>query len=535
MNFTLGVLLSLSFVITVLGLFVFIWAQSSGLLKMGPSAAEVIFAQGEIGHAETYAGVSGHERVGGAASADAAELQDRLRADRSSSAAALAFIASSVGWLLLGSVFGMLASLNFQVPDWLSTSPLITFGRTRVVHLNIVTYGWASMAGIGVALWLFPRLLKTRLAGARFAIAGAVLWNLGVAAGCAAILFGWSDGLEWLEIPWQIGMLLAIAGALAAVPLLLTLRRRTVDHLYVSVWYLAAALLWFPILYAVAKVPHVHFGVESAIVNWWFAHNVLGLWLTPLGLGAAYYLIAKIVGRPIHSYNLSLIGFWALAMFYSQAGIHHLIGGPVPEWIVTVSVVQSVMMVVPVIAVAINHMMTLRGHGAALKQSYPLRFIALGSALYTLVSMQGSLEAIRSFNRVVHFTQYTIGHAHLGVYGFYSLIMFGAIYFLMPRVADREWPFPKLIAWHFWLVVAGIGIYFVSLTIGGVLQGLAMLDPKQPFMASVTVTLPYLAARTVGGALMTLGHFVFAFHFCKLLAMRADRQPVSPVAADACH
>lgn len=352
MNFTLGVLLSLSFVITVLGLFVFIWAQSNGLLKMGQSAAEVIFAQGEIGHAETFAGVSGHERVGGAASADAAELQDRLRADRSSSAAALAFIASSVGWLLLGSVFGMLASLNFQVPDWLSTSPLITFGRTRVVHLNIVTYGWASMAGIGVALWLFPRLLKTRLAGARFAIAGAVLWNLGVAAGCAAILFGWSDGMEWLEIPWQIGMLLAIAGALAAVPLLLTLRRRTVDHLYVSVWYLAAALLWFPILYAVAKVPHMHFGVESAIVNWWFAHNVLGLWLTPLGLGAAYYLIAKIVGRPIHSYNLSLIGFWALAMFYSQAGIHHLIGGPVPEWIVTVSVVQSVMMVVPVIAVA---------------------------------------------------------------------------------------------------------------------------------------------------------------------------------------
>ncbi|WP_321906728.1 cbb3-type cytochrome c oxidase subunit I [Burkholderia cenocepacia] len=533
MNFTLGVLLSLSFIITVLGLFVFIWAQSSGLLKMGQSAASVIFAEGEIGHAETFAGVSPENGAGADTHPDSAELRDRVLADQSSSSAALAFIASSVGWLLLGSLFGMLASLNFQVPDWLSGSPLVTFGRTRIVHLNIVTYGWASMAGIGVALWLLPRLLKTQLVGARFAIAGAVLWNLGVAMGCAAILFGWSDGLEWLEIPWQIGILLAIAGALAAVPLLLTLRHRKVDHLYVSVWYLSAALLWFPILYVIAKVPHVHFGVESAIVNWWFAHNVLGLWLTPLGLGTAYYLIAKIVGRPIHSYNLSLIGFWALAMFYSQAGVHHLIGGPVPEWIVTVSVVQSVMMVVPVIAVAINHMMTLKGHGAILRQSYSLRFVVLGSALYTLVSMQGSLEAVRSFNRVVHFTQYTIGHAHLGVYGFYSLIMFGAIYFLMPRVAGREWPNPKLIAWHFWLVVAGIGIYFVSLTIGGVLQGLAMLDPKQPFMASVNVTLPYLAARTVGGSLMTIGHCVFAYHFCKLLAMRTDSRVVPAVTADA--
>ena len=173
------------------------------------------------------------------------------------------------------------------------------------------------------------------------------------------------------------------------MPLLLTLRRRNVHHLYVSVWYISAALLWFPILYVVAKVPHVHFGVEQAIVNWWYAHNVLGLWLTPLGLGAAYYFIAKVLGRPIYSYSLSLVGFWALAMFYSQAGIHHLIGGPVPNWLVSVSVVQSVMMIIPVLAVGLNQHMTVAGRFATLKYSPTLRFVVLGAALYTLVSLAG--------------------------------------------------------------------------------------------------------------------------------------------------
>jgi cytochrome c oxidase cbb3-type subunit I len=387
-----------------------------------------------------------------------------------------------------------------------------------------VIYGWASMAGIGVALWMLPRLLKTALVGGHYAVVGAAVWNLGVAAGATAIVLGWTDGMEWLEIPWQIGGLLVVGGALAAVPLLLTLRKRTVDHLYVSVWYLAAALLWFPILYLVAKAPYVHFGVEAAIMNWWFAHNVLGLWLTPLGLAAAYYFIAKVLGRPIYSYNLSLIGFWALAMFYSQVGIHHIIGSPIPTWLVTVSVVQSVMMIVPVFAVAINQHMTVLGHFAALKHSPTLRFVVLGAMLYTLVSLQGTLEALPYFNRVTHFTQYTIAHAHLGVYGFFSMVMFGSIYFLMPRVAEREWPYPRLIALHFWLVTIGLGVYFVSLTVGGLLQGLAMLDPARPFLESLTVTLPYLTARSVGGMLMTLGHFIFAYHFLALVLKRGPQR-----------
>jgi cytochrome c oxidase cbb3-type subunit I len=540
MTLTVGALLALSFLISVLGLFMFIWAQTRGLMQAGPNAAQVIFAKDEVGMVEEpsissrqrdvlqqiesrSAGTFAHAAAKGMPAASP-EFEAREDQDRSSRAAAFAFLASSILWLILGSLAGLIASQKLTAPDFLVQSAWLTFGRVRTAHLNMVIYGWASMAGLGVALWMLPRLLQTRLVGERFAVAGAGLWNAGVAAGVVAILSGWTDGLQWLEIPWQIGILLAVGGALCAVPLLLTLRRRNVDHLYVSVWYIAAALLWFPILYVVAKVPYVHFGVEQAIVNWWYAHNVLGLWLTPLGLGAAYYFIAKVLGRPIYSYHLSLVGFWALAMFYSQAGIHHLIGGPVPSWLVSVSVVQSVMMMVPVLAVGINHHMTVAGRFATLKHSPTLRFVVLGAMLYTLVSLQGTLEALPFFNRLVHFTQYKVAHAHLGLYGFFSMIMFGSIYFVMPRVLEREWPRPRLISAHFWLSSIGFFIYFVSLTVGGVLQGIAMLDPARPFMDSVNVLTPYLEARTFGGLLMTAGHVLFAYHFFLMVLDKGPRR-----------
>jgi len=533
MTLTVGALLALSFLISVLGLFMFIWAQTRGLMRAGPEAAQVIFETGELGMVEEP-GVSSTQRgalQGAESNANASatrgdaqraahsrpDLLAREAQDRSSSAAAFAFLTSSILWLVLGSLAGLVASQKLTSPDFLVQSAWLTFGRIRTAHLNMVIYGWASMAGLGISLWMLPRLLKTRLVGERYAVAGAGLWNTGVAAGVVAILAGWTDGLQWLEIPWQIGILLALGGALSAVPLFLTLSRRNVDHLYVSVWYIAAALLWFPILYVVAKVPYVHFGVEQAIVNWWFAHNVLGLWLTPFGLASAYYFIAKVLGRPIYSYNLSLVGFWALAMFYSQAGIHHLLGGPVPAWLQSVSVVQSVMMLIPVLAVGVNQHMTVVGRFATLRYSPTLRFVVLGAALYTLVSLQGSLEAVPFFNRLVHFTQYKVAHAHLGLYGFYSMIMFGSIYFVMPRVLEREWPYPKLIALHFWLAVTGFAIYFVFLSIGGVLQGIAMLDATRPFMDSVNVLTPYLKARTFGGVLMTAGHLIFAWHFFAML------------------
>ncbi|MEM7675339.1 MAG: cbb3-type cytochrome c oxidase subunit I, partial [Myxococcota bacterium] len=216
--------------------------------------------------------------------------------------------------------------------------------------------------------------------------------------------------------------------------------------------------------------------------------------------------------RPIYSYQLSLLGFWALALFYSQVGVHHLIGGPVPRWVVTLSIVTSVAMVVPVISVAVNHHFTVLGRFRALYHSPVLRFVMAGAMMYTLASLQGSLQSIRAVNTLTHFTHATVAHAHLGAYGFASFIFFGSVYFFLPRVTGAEWPYKRLIDLHLILALAGFGIYFVALTIGGVLQGLAMLDATQPFIASVNVTKPYLWGRTIGGLFMTAAHFLFAGH-----------------------
>jgi cytochrome c oxidase cbb3-type subunit 1 len=294
---------------------------------------------------------------------------------------------------------------------------------------------------------------------------------------------------------------------------LFTLVNRKVEHLYVSVWYMVAALLWISLLFLVGKLPGVHTGVQQATTNWWYGHNVLGLWFTPVSVGAIYYFLPKIIGRPVRSYNLSILGFWTLAFFYGQVGGHHLIGGPVPGWLTTLSIVQSLMMVIPVMAFTINMGGTLRGRMHLARYSPTLRFMMFGGLMYLASSLQGSLEALRSVNAVAHFTHFTVAHAHLGAYAFVTMVLFGAIYFMMPRVLNWEWPYPRLITLHFWLAAVGIAIYFVGLTIGGWLQGLAMLDPARPFMDSVTLTLPYLKWRSVGGSLMVLSHFVFVGHF----------------------
>jgi len=531
---TLSILLS-AFILSVVALLFFIWSQRSGLFDRSSEGAQVIFATGEIGSAEEpsasptaqlslQAGVTRANGDVGRTAVPEAELRARARADASTAPLVFFFLCCAFTWLLVASAAGLTASIKLHEPDWLTQYAWLTFGRIRTIHLNAVAYGWTPMAGLGVALFVIPRLLKTELVGARFAFLGGALWNAGLIAGLGSIAYGVSDGLEWLEIPWQIDILFVLGGALIGIPLVLTLLNRKVDHLYVSVWYMGCALFWFPVLFLVANIPYLHGGVEQATMNWWFGHNVLGLFYTPLALASVYYFLPKVIGRPVQSYNLSLLGFWGLAFFYGQVGGHHLIGGPVPAWLITLSIVQSVMMIVPVVAFTVNQYQTLKGQLAALRYSPTLRFIGLGGLMYTASSLQGSFEALRSINVVTHFTHYTVAHAHLGLYGFVTLVFFGSIYFIVPRITGREWPSPILISAHFWLVTVGLSIYFIALSIGGWLQGMAMLDAARPFMESVRVTVPYLEARSVGGSMMVLGHLVFVSHFLMLVFGAASRR-----------
>jgi cytochrome c oxidase cbb3-type subunit I len=521
LSFTIGTLVLISFAVSLVALVVLIWAISRSQMRFTQEDARTVF-QAEARHEGLDDPSTQPE------SADQPKDESGHEYHPASSRRIILFmLAMATVWLVVGSTFGLIASLKLHMPDWWNGAAPLTFGRMRTMHLNLVIYGWSSVGAIGLALWLLPTIFGTHLRLPGLAFLGGLILNIAVAAGVTAIGAGWTDGLEWLEIPWQIDIALALGVFCLVIALLATAWHRRVYHIYVTGWYYLGAMLWFPVLFVVANIPGLHVGAQQATVNWWFAHNVLGLWLTPLGVGAAYYLLPRIIGKPIYSYRLSLLGFWALALFYSQVGMHHLIGGPVPTWVVTLSVVQSVMMFIPVIAVAINQHVLWMSNLDAFRASVPLRFVAIGALMYTAASFQGSLEALRAMNSVTHFTHYTIAHAHLGAYGFVSLVLFGGLYYVVPRLVGRVWPLPRLIHLHFWLVVVGFAIYFVSLTVGGWLQGQAMLDPARDWLASMELTRPYLMGRSVGGTLMVLGHLVFAVNMGAILLGRgAEREPL---------
>lgn len=447
----------------------------------------------------------------------------RLEIDRAARWPVGVFIGSSIIWLLFGSLIAIAASIKLHDPAFLSENPWLTFGRVRPAHLNAVAYGWLSTAGIGIGLWILSRLCRVPIEDHRSLTLAAVLWNVGNAVGTWGILRGDSTAIEWLEYPSYAAPFLLVSFTFVMMTSVNLIRRRAPGHIYISQWYVMAAFFWFPALYFTAHGLLVLAPVQAPAqppINWWYAHNALGLWFTPIGLAAAYYLIPKIIGAPIHSYYLSAIGFWSLAFFYAWNGMHHLIGGPFPAWLITASVVASVMMFVPVVTVAINHHFTMRGHFKDLIYSPTLRFVVFGAMSYTLVSFQGSLMAIRSLNHITHFTHYTVAHAHLGAYAFASMVFFGAIYYIMPRLLATEWPSRQLIRVHFWSSAVGIAIYFIGLSYGGWLQGLALNQDTTPMLEIVQMTLPYLKSRTIGGTLMTIGHLAFAISFVWILFAR---------------
>ncbi|QDU60877.1 hypothetical protein Pan216_17300 [Planctomycetes bacterium Pan216] len=451
--------------------------------------------------------------------------RERAGIDASTRLPVLTFFAASVFWLLVGTTLAIIASVKMHWPEFLESFSWLTFGRARSAHLDTMAYGWTAQVGLGVSLWLIARLARAPLRWPRLLVGAAGLWNAAVLAGAIGVLGGQMQSVEWLEFPPFVAPLLALAFVVIAMSALTTFGDRQEGHIYVSQWYLFGALFWFPWLYVVANVLILFQpvrGVLQASVNWWFAHNYLGLYLTPIGLASAYYLIPKVIGRPVYSYYLSIIGFWALAFFYNSAGIHHLIGGPMPAWLITYSIVASVMMLIPVGTVAINHHMTTVNHFRLVLYSPTLRFIVFGAMSYTAVSVQGALQSLRTVNEVSHFTHYTVAHAHLGVYAFFTMTMFGSLYYIVPRLTKWEWASARLIRLHFWMTAGGIMLYFLSLTWAGWYQGQMLNDANVPFMDIVKYTLPYLRTRSIAAVMLAVGHLVFAYLFVLNLLHRGE-------------
>ena len=452
---------------------------------------------------------------------------ERVEIDRSMRGTVLLFYGAAIAWLLLGSLFALITSLKFNIPGFAADTAAMTFGRVRPAHLNAVIYGWAAQAAIGTGLWLMARLCRVAVRHGGILYAAWALYNLGVTIGIYGILNGHGTSVEYLEFPRWASVVVFAGFALVAIWSVIMFRFRKPGHVYVTQWFILAAFFWFPWLYATANLIIFYLPVQAAVqgpVNWWFGHNVLGLFFTPIGVGAAYYLIPKVIGRPIHSYYLSILGFWSLAFFYSWNGMHHLIGGPFPAWLISASIVASFMMVVPVVTTAINHHLTMKGHFGALRWSPTLRFTVFGAMAYTVASLQGSSMAIRSWNQITHFTHYTVGHAHIGMYGFFTMVMFGSMYYIVPRLVGWEWPSARLIRWHFWLSAVGIVLMFSVLSVAGLIQGFAMNDPAITFSSSTNYTKPFLWARSVSGLLLTGGHIAFAASFALILLRAGSRR-----------
>lgn len=463
-------------------------------------------------------------------SPDAAKREELSAIDASTKAPALYFLGSAVLWLIVGTVFALISSYKLHSPEFLGDIEWLTFGHVRTLHLNAVVYGWAVNASFAVAFWLMARLSRAELQHAGFLLVGAILWNAGVTVGMVGIAVGDSTSIEWLEFPTYATPILFCAYALVGAWAVVTFRFGRAKHIYVSQWYLLAALFWFPWLYSVAQIMLLFEptrGTVQALVNWWFAHNVLGLWFTPIGLAAIYYFLPKVLGKPIHSYYLSVLGFWSLAIFYNWAGVHHLIGGPVPVWVQTAGIAASFMMVVPVIVTGLNQHLTLVGASSALKYSPTLRFIVFGGVNYTITSLAGSLMAMRSWAELTHFTHYTVAHAHQGMYAFFTMVMFGSIYYIMPRIMLKEWPSAKLISLHFWATGGGILVYVVVMSIAGIQQGMNLntlpvgadgqAGSPMPFLEVVAHTIQWLELRTVAGVVIAIGHVAFAINFVWML------------------
>ncbi|MGB0272618.1 MAG: cbb3-type cytochrome c oxidase subunit I [Opitutales bacterium] len=467
-------------------------------------------------------------------SPDASIRAELSQIDASLRTSSLFFITSAIFWLIAGTVLALIAAIKLHEPNFAASSELTTFGRMRSAHLNAMALGFGNNMIFAVCTWIMARLCRSPIRhGGLLLIAGS-FWNIGLTLGIAGIIKGDITSVEWLEIPQYATPLLAISYILIGVWGIMAFRFRKGEHVYVSQWYFLGALFWFPWLYIVAQAMIIWApaqGVVQSVTNWWFAHNVLGLWLTPMALGTAYYLIPKVLGRPIYSYYLSVLGFWSLALFYNWAGVHHLIGGPIPVWLISAGVVASVMMVIPVIVVAINHHMTVVGLHRQGWKSPTMRFVVFGAVNYTLVSLIGSTMALRNVNLITHFTHFTVGHAHHGAYAFFAMIMFGGVYYMMPRMLNREWPSAFLIRTHFWMCAIGILLMVFALQIGGWFQGLQMNDAENypDFIEIVKNTRPYMIIRSVSGVMLLVGHIAFAINFFWMLfaagAVRAKQGP----------
>lgn len=443
--------------------------------------------------------------------------------DRSTVSVIYLYVASAVVWLLVGSAYGVLAAWKLVWPDLLAFEWL-SFGRIRPIHTNSVLLGWLSVGLTGIAYLVVYRTTRRPICSPALAQISLWLWNLALLAGLVTLSLGLTRGpLEYREWIAPVAAAFAVGGVLNGFNIFMMLLRRRTEEIYISNWFILGAFMWLPIFYAIAYLPGFERGVANIVVQGYYMHVVLGLWFTPLILGITYWALPRVLRKPIYSYALGVLAFWANLVFYPLIGAHHYIFAPIPWWLQSAAIVVGLGMLIPVVASVGNFLLTMQGSGHLIRREVAAWFILAGTISYGTVSLQGSLQAFHNANLLLHFTNNTVGHAHFAAYGFVSLLLFGAIYGLLPRLlgADGSLLHVRL---HFYLALAGLALYVASMTIAGVLQGLSWAEGA-PFIASVAGNAPWYVVRAIGGSLMAASHLVLAWN---LYLMRHPEQALAP-------
>jgi cytochrome c oxidase cbb3-type subunit 1/cytochrome c oxidase cbb3-type subunit I/II len=391
------------------------------------------------------------------------------------------FCLTSAAWMMVATLVGFIAALELVAPDLTANISWLLFSRLRPIHVNLVLFGFVTPGLLAGAFYFVPRLLRTELYSERLGIITVVLWNMALVATMVTLAAGLTQGREYAEMIWPIDAGIVAAFCLIFFNFIMTVKHRNEKILYVSVWYVLAAVVLTTCTYCLGNVvwkpdSGALMGIPDAILLWFYGHNVFGLLLTPLSAAAAYYIIPQVCRSPLYSHTLSLLGFWSLIVIYTHIGTHHLLQVPVPTWLKVVAIVDSVAMVIPVMAFLINIWYTARGKLGLIHGDIGGKFVFTGTIMYFIVSMRGSLMALPDVQRVTHFSHWVVGHAHVGVLGFAGMIALGGLYFIIPRITGKPLFSRFLADLQYWMILIGVSGFAIVLTISGLIQGHAWLN-----------------------------------------------------------
>ncbi|MFZ1495510.1 MAG: cbb3-type cytochrome c oxidase subunit I [Saprospiraceae bacterium] len=439
------------------------------------------------------------------------------------------YLGCATFWLLFGTTIGEYLGIKFVAPDvdhfsWLS------FGRLRPVHTNAVFWGWASLAMMGLAYYVIPRVSKARIVSIKTGYRSLVLINASVIIGSVFLMAGINNGGgEYREYIWPVMALFGIGIIISLQNFFKTIAKRKTKEIYVSNWYIISAMMYLLVIAFVAYWPSWQNGLGETIVQGYYMHQGVGMWFMLFNLGLMYYFLPQQLNKPIYSYSLGILAFWAQILFYTLIGTHHFIFSAIPWWLQTVAIVGSAGMVIPVVAGTTNFLMTFKGAWNKLSVSYTLPFYLIGIIFYFTGSLQGTAEAFRFTNLVWHFTDFTVAHSHLTMYGIICFMLWGFIYTVVPRLTGKEPP-QITVGAHFWLALIGLLFYTFPLMYGSTLRGLMWMEGTNSFIESVELMAPFWLWRAIGGSLMWLSHILFAYNFYVMIRKSEEIEiPKSPI------